>query len=56
MLEHKLTLAFYLQRLVTAIPYEWRFFGGTAIFSAIMFGLFEYLQRRYTSLKPVAAH
>jgi hypothetical protein len=56
MLEHNLTLAFYLQRLVTAIPYEWRFFGGTAIFSAIMFGLFEYLQRRYTSLKPAAAH
>jgi hypothetical protein len=52
MLENKLTFAFYLQRLVTAIPYEWRFFGGTAIFSAAMFGLFEWLQRRYTSLKP----
>jgi hypothetical protein len=54
--ENKMTFAFYLQRLVTAIPYEWRFFGGTAIFSAIMFGLFEWLQRKYTSLKPAAAH
>jgi hypothetical protein len=54
--ENKLTFAFYLQRLVTAIPYEWRFFGGTAIFSAVMFGLFEWLQRKYTSLQPAAAH
>jgi hypothetical protein len=50
--EDKFTLAVYTQRLITAIPYELRFLGGTAIFSALLFGLFEWLQTRYTSLKP----
>ena len=47
------TFSLYKQRLITAIPYEWRFLGGTAIYSAILFGLFEWLQRKYTSLQPV---
>ena len=42
----------YLQRLITAIPYEWKFLAGTAIYSAIMFGVFEWLQTKYTALKP----
>lgn len=42
----------YYGRLITAIPYEWRFLAGTAIYSAILFGTFEWLQRRYTSLQP----
>ncbi|WP_126246138.1 DUF6580 family putative transport protein [Chitinophaga rhizosphaerae] len=50
--ENKLTFAFYLDRLVTAIPYELRFLAGTAFFGAIMFGIFELAQRKYTSLKP----
>jgi hypothetical protein len=50
--ENKLTLAFYLDRLITAIPYELRFLGGTAIYSGIMFGVFELVQRRYTTLQP----
>ncbi|RPE09183.1 hypothetical protein EGT74_19440 [Chitinophaga lutea] len=50
--ENKLTFAFYLNRLVTAIPYELNFLGGTAFFSAIMFGIFELAQRKYASLKP----
>lgn len=52
MVENKLTFAFYVQRLVTAIPYEWRFLGGTAIFGALLFGFFEWLQTKYASLKP----
>lgn len=50
--ENKLTWPFYLDRLVTAIPYELKFLEGTAFFSAIMFGLFELVQRKYTALKP----
>jgi hypothetical protein len=49
--EKQFTFSLYTQRLITAIPYEWRFLGGTAIYSAILFGLFEWLQRKYTSLK-----
>ena len=49
--ESNFTFAFYLNRLVTAIPYELKFLEGTAFFSAIMFGIFELVQRRYTSLK-----
>ncbi|NII23959.1 hypothetical protein HB364_02625 [Pseudoflavitalea sp. X16] len=54
--ENKLTLPFYLNRLVTAIPYELRFLGGTAFFSAVMFGIFELAQKKYTFLKPVKAN
>jgi hypothetical protein len=50
--EKEFTFSLYTQRLITAIPYEWRFLGGTAIYSAILFGLFEWLQTKYTSLKP----
>lgn len=49
--ENKLTVAYYLDRLITAIPYELRFLGGTALFSAVMFGIFELIQKKYTSLK-----
>lgn len=50
--DNKMSFTIYLQRLVTAIPYEWRFLGGTVVYSAIMFGAFELLQRKYTSLQP----
>jgi len=50
--DNKFSFAVYGERLITAIPYEWRFLGGTAIYSALMFGLFEWLQRRYVALKP----
>lgn len=52
--EDKFTFAVYTRRLITAIPYELRFLGGTAVYSAVLFGLFEWLQTRYTSLKPAA--
>ena len=44
-------LSLYVQRLITAIPYEWKFLAGTAIYSGIMFGVFEFVQRKYPSLK-----
>jgi hypothetical protein len=40
----------YLQRLVTAIPYELRFLAGTTVFSTVMFGGFEWMQKKYPAL------
>ena len=53
MVESNFTFAFYLDRLIMALPYELKFLGGTAFFSALMFGLFELAQKKYSSLKPV---
>jgi hypothetical protein len=50
-IENKLTFSFYVQRLISAIPYEWRFLGGTALYSGIMFGIFEAVQRKYAKLQ-----
>jgi hypothetical protein len=47
-------LSVYGRRLVTAIPYELRFFAGTALYSAVMFGSFKWMQRKNPSLKPEA--
>lgn len=44
------SLSTYLQRLGTAIPYELRFLAGTAIYSTLMFGTFELMQKRYPKL------
>ncbi len=44
-------LTVYLQRLVSAIPYEWKFLLGTLIFGGIMFGAFEWMGRRYPQLR-----
>ncbi len=43
-------LAGYIQCLVAAIPFEWRFLTGTMIFSGILFGMFELMKKRYTVL------
>jgi len=51
LVENKFSLPVYYARLISAIPYEWRFLAGTAIYSTILFGMFEWLQRRYTSLQ-----
>jgi hypothetical protein len=40
------TVAGFWACLVKAIPFEWRFLAGTALYSGIMFGLFEWLQYR----------
>lgn len=53
--EKEFTFALYTQRLIAAIPYEWRFLGGTALYSGMLFGLFEWLQTRYKSLKPAVS-
>ncbi len=52
LVNEKFSFAVYYARLISAIPYEWRFLAGTAIYSGILFGAFEWLQRRYTSLQP----
>jgi hypothetical protein len=44
------TLAGFGAVLLAAIPFEVRFLDGTLGYSAIMFGLFEYLKVRYPSL------
>ena len=36
--------------LATAIPYEWRFMAGTLVYGIILFGLFEWMKRRYPVL------
>ena len=48
--ENQFSPGLYLQRLGTAIPYELRFLAGTALYSALMFGLFEFLSKKYPSL------
>ncbi|MHA4808374.1 DUF6580 family putative transport protein [Flavitalea flava] len=48
------TFAGYIECLIAAIPYEGRFLEGTLLYSAILFGLFEWMQKRYTSLRLAA--
>jgi len=43
-------LSHYGQRLLTAIPYELNFLVGTLIYGGLMFGSFEWLQRRYPAI------
>ena len=43
----------YIDCLVVAIPYEWRFLAGTLAYGIILFGLFEWVQRRYSNLKTI---
>ena len=44
------TFTGYIQCLIAAIPFEWRFLTGTMIFSGILFGVFELMKKRYTAL------
>jgi hypothetical protein len=50
------TVAGYFTSLVAAIPYEKNFLIGTLAYSGVLFGGFEWLQRRYTALRPQPAH
>jgi len=43
----------YIDCLVVAIPFEWRFLTGTAAYGIILFGLFEWMKQRYSILKTV---
>ena len=38
----------YLQCLVLAIPFEWRFLTGTLVYSLVLFGGYYFLHRRLT--------
>jgi hypothetical protein len=51
--ENQFTLSLYWQKLVSSITYELRFMAGTALYSALMFGSFELLQKRYPSLRLI---
>jgi hypothetical protein len=44
----------YIDCLIVAIPYEWRFLTGTLVYGIIMFGVFEWMQQRYSILKPIS--
>jgi hypothetical protein len=39
--------------LETAIPFEWRFLAGTLIYGIMLFGLFEWMKRKYIVLQVV---
>lgn len=49
------TWAGYWTSLIAAIPYERNFLIGTMAYSGVLFGIFEWLQRKYNALsvKPV---
>ena len=44
----------FIDCLIVAIPYEWRFLTGTLVYGIIMFGVFEWMQKRYAVLKPIS--
>lgn len=48
---YPLTAIGYWECMAAAIPYELRFIAGTAVYGAIMFGSFEWMQLRYPQLK-----
>jgi hypothetical protein len=51
--ENQFTFALYWQKLMSSITYELRFMAGTALFAAMMFGAFEFLQKKFPSLKLI---
>lgn len=46
------TWAGFMSCLAAAIPFELRLLTATVIYSAIMFGVFELMQRKYVALNP----
>ncbi len=49
------TFGGFIDCLIAAIPFEWRFLSGTLVYGVIMFGSFEWMKRRYTALKLKSA-
>jgi len=43
-------LSGFVACLEKAVPYEWRFLAGTLIYGIILFGLFEWMKRKYILL------
>ena len=50
------TFAGYIACLIAALPFEGNFLAGTLIYSAVLFGAFEWMQQKYTVLKPAIPH
>ena len=40
----------YLECLMLAVPFEWKFLVGTLAYSAVLFGSFEWMKNRYPVL------
>jgi uncharacterized protein DUF6580 len=49
--ENQFSASMYGEKLISSLPYELRFLAGTALFSAILFGGFELLLKRYPALR-----
>jgi len=45
------TLGGFINCLIAAIPFEGRFLAGTLVYGIIMFGSFEWMKKRYSSLQ-----
>lgn len=45
----------YLSCLENAIPFEWRFLSGTLVYGTVLFGLFEWMQRKYSPVQTARA-
>lgn len=43
----------FISCLINAIPFEGRFLSGTLVYGAVLFGLFEWMQKRYPELLPI---
>lgn len=41
----------FISCLTDAIPFEWRFMAGTVVYGAVLFGLFEWMQKKYPALQ-----
>ena len=52
--ENRFTASLYIEKLVSAVSYELRFMAGTALYSAILFGGFELLAKKYPLLRIAA--
>jgi len=48
--KYTLDLSGFMACLINAIPYELRFLSGTLAYGIILFGLFEWMKRRYPVL------
>lgn len=47
------TFSGYMACLIAAIPFELNFLAGTLVYSAILFGAFEWMKKRYSALQIV---
>jgi hypothetical protein len=41
----------YIDCLIVAIPFEWRFLTGTLVYGAVLFGAFEWMKKKYAALQ-----